>query len=59
LEVKDTDGCENSFAIRVVSEQFRKKLPLARHRLIYEAIDEEMKQVHAVQLYTKTPEEHK
>jgi len=59
LEIEDRDGCENSFAVKIVSEQFKKKLLLARHRMVYDAIDAEMKEIHAMQIYAKTPEEHK
>jgi len=43
----------------VVSKQFQGLSKIAQHRLVYNALREELKeQIHALQLTTKTPEEH-
>jgi BolA family transcriptional regulator, general stress-responsive regulator len=44
------------FAVRVVSEQFRDKLPLARHRLVYAALGELMEtDIHALRIDAQAP----
>ncbi|WCJ31628.1 BolA-like family protein [Euphorbia peplus] len=51
LEVEDTSGgCGASFAIEIVSEQFEGKRLLERHRLVNAALEEEMKQIHALSI---------
>ncbi|XP_065875429.1 protein BOLA2 [Euphorbia lathyris] len=51
LEVVDTSGgCGASFAIEIVSEQFKGKRLLERHRLVNAALEEEMKQIHALSI---------
>lgn len=55
--VEGADGVH--FEATVVSEAFRGKLPLARHRLVYATLGDLMKkEIHALQLTTKTPEEN-
>ena len=55
-EVQGADGVH--FEATVVSEAFRGKLPLARHRLVYATLGELMGgAIHALQLKTVTPEE--
>ncbi|MFT3755162.1 MAG: BolA/IbaG family iron-sulfur metabolism protein [Pseudoxanthomonas sp.] len=54
--VQGDDGVH--FEATVVSEAFRGKLPLARHRLVYATLGELMGgAIHALQLKTVTPEE--
>ncbi|KAH9832199.1 bola-like protein-domain-containing protein [Rhodofomes roseus] len=49
---------ETHFSVQVVSEQFRGKTTMQRHRLIYSTLSEELSQgLHALSLKTKTPEE--
>ncbi|EPS97714.1 hypothetical protein FOMPIDRAFT_1024905 [Fomitopsis schrenkii] len=49
---------ETHFSIQVVSEQFRGKTTMQRHRLIYSMLSDELSQgLHALSLKTKTPEE--
>ena len=49
---------ETHFNVEVVSEAFSGKLPVARHRMVYALLDEEIKDgVHALSLKTKTPAE--
>lgn len=44
------------FALRIVSEQFRDKLPLARHRLVYAALAELMEtDIHALRIDAQAP----
>lgn len=46
------------FAVEVVSSAFAGKLPLARHRLVYAALDAMMTtDIHALQIRALTPEE--
>eukprot|EP00611_Tribonema_gayanum_P029005 TRINITY_DN7640_c0_g1_i1.p1 TRINITY_DN7640_c0_g1~~TRINITY_DN7640_c0_g1_i1.p1 ORF type:complete len:334 (+),score=115.50 TRINITY_DN7640_c0_g1_i1:47-1003(+) len=57
LQVEDESEDEQKFYIAVVSSAFE-GLPLVkRHQLVHLTIADEMKQVHAVQLSTKTPAE--
>jgi acid stress-induced BolA-like protein IbaG/YrbA len=54
--VQGEDGVH--FEATVVSEAFRGKLPLARHRLVYATLGERMGgEIHALALRTLTPEE--
>jgi len=54
--VSGEDGVH--FEATVVSEAFRGKLPLARHRLVYATLGERMGgEIHALALKTLTPEE--
>ncbi|XP_068658412.1 protein BOLA2-like [Aristolochia californica] len=51
LEVVDTSGgCGASFAIEIVSEQFEGKRLLERHRLVNGALEEQMKEIHALSI---------
>ncbi|EOX92394.1 hypothetical protein QUC31_003612 [Theobroma cacao] len=61
LEVIDTSGgCGASFAIEIVSEQFEGKRLLERHRIVNGALEEEMKQIHALSIKKAlTPEQWK
>ena len=56
VEVQGDDGVH--FEATVVSEAFRGKMPLARHRLVYATLGEQMGgAIHALALKTVTPEE--
>ncbi|CBI37605.3 hypothetical protein VitviT2T_005851 [Vitis vinifera] len=61
LEVIDTSGgCGASFAIEIVSEQFEGKRLLERHRMVNAALQEELKQIHALSIKKAlTPEQWK
>lgn len=51
---------ETHFAVTIVSEEFKGKMQPARHRMVYNLLDDELKReggIHALQLRTKTPEE--
>ena len=55
-QVQGEDGVH--FEATVVSEAFRGKLPLARHRMVYATLGERMGgEIHALSLRTLTPEE--
>ena len=55
-QVAGEDGVH--FEATVVSEQFRGKLPLARHRMVYASLGERMGgEIHALALKTLTPDE--
>lgn len=44
------------FAVQIVAEAFNGKLPLARHRLVYEALGEMMDEdIHALSISAKAP----
>lgn len=47
------------FHVTLVSALFEGKLPLARHRLVYNALEGLIgPEIHALQIVAKTPEEH-
>ncbi|MGN7725996.1 BolA family protein [Luteimonas sp. 22616] len=57
VAVQGDDGVH--FEALVVSDAFRGKLPLARHRLVYATLGDLMGgEIHALALRTLTPEEH-
>ena len=56
VRVSGEDGVH--FEATVVSEAFRGKLPLARHRMVYATLGERMGgEIHALALKTLTPDE--
>ncbi|KAF7840070.1 protein BOLA2 [Senna tora] len=59
IEIIDTSGgCGASFAIEIVSEQFEGKRLLERHRMVNAALEEEMKEIHALSIKKAvTPEQ--
>ncbi|KAK9949963.1 hypothetical protein M0R45_005470 [Rubus argutus] len=61
LEVVDTSGgCGASFVIEIVSQQFEGKRLLERHRVVNSALEEEMKEIHALSIKKAlTPEQWK
>jgi BolA protein len=51
-------GGGGHFTVKIVSDAFKDKKLLARHRLVYEALEEGMKQeIHALSIKAYTPEE--
>lgn len=55
-DVLGDDGVH--FEATVVSDAFRGKMPLARHRMVYATLGDRMGgEIHALQLKTLTPEE--
>ena len=59
VTVTDRTGTMDHFNIRVVSDGFRDKGLLDRHRLVYRALDEPLKdgRIHAVEIKALTPDE--
>ena len=46
------------FRVRIVSAAFRGKAPLARHRLVYDAVGDLMQtDIHALSIEARTPED--
>jgi BolA family transcriptional regulator, general stress-responsive regulator len=46
------------YALTIVSARFRGQTPIARHRLVYQALGEMMKnEIHALRINAYTPEE--
>ena len=51
-------GGQGHFSVDIVSAAFAGKLPLARHRLVYAALDELMQaDIHALSIRARTPGE--
>ncbi len=50
-------GSESHFKVVVVSEKFVGLRPLARHRMVNEALIEEYSAIHALSIHAFTPEE--
>jgi len=61
VTVTDRTGTMDHFSIRVVSDQFKGKGLLDRHRLVYQALTEPMKdgRIHAVEIKALTRDESK
>ena len=58
-DVVDVTGDGHHFEALVVSPAFRGLGPVARHRLVYAALGERMREeIHALSMTTKTPDEH-
>ncbi|KAL4223492.1 BolA IbaG [Mactra antiquata] len=58
LDIVDTsDGCGAKFQALIVSPKFDGKPLLQRHRMVNTAIETEMKEIHAFQMKTLTPEQ--
>ncbi|TKS92557.1 BolA-like protein 2 [Collichthys lucidus] len=58
-EVEDTspNRCAASFKVLVVSSQFEGKPLLQRHRMVNTCLAEELKEIHAFEQKTVTPEQ--
>lgn len=58
VELRDLTGTEDHWEATVISAAFQGKLPLQRHRMVFDALAEEMKgPIHALSLKTLTPEQ--
>ncbi|XP_019851165.1 PREDICTED: uncharacterized bolA-like protein C8C9.11 [Amphimedon queenslandica] len=58
IELKDiSGGCGKSFEVLIVSEKFKDKPLLERHRLVNGILSEEIKLLHAFSQKTYTPEQ--
>ena len=52
------EGSESHFKVVIVSDDFKDKMLLARHRLVNNVLEEELKgSIHALALHTMTMEE--
>ena len=52
------EGSESHFKLIIVSDDFKDKMLLARHRLVNKVLEEELKgSIHALALHTMTMEE--
>ncbi len=49
---------ESHFKVVAVSNAFDGKMLIARHRMINDALAEELQQIHALALHTMTPDEY-
>ena len=56
VSVTDRTGTMDHFSIRVVSNHFKGKNLLDRHRMVYQALDEPMKdgRIHALEIKAET-----
>lgn len=58
VDVEDLTGTKDHYKARIIADQFEGKNRVARHRMIYEALSEEMKgPIHALTLSVYTPDE--
>lgn len=58
IKVDDYTGGDDHFQMLVVSPQFEGKTTVARHRIVYEALGDAMRQrIHALTMTTLTPAE--
>lgn len=58
VDIEDLTGTKDHYKARIVAEQFADKPRVKRHRMIYDALSEEMKgPIHALTLEVYTPEE--
>ncbi|XP_074787085.1 bolA-like protein 2 [Athene noctua] len=57
VAVEVAPGCAGSFRLLVVASAFRGRGLLQRHRLVNEALGEELERIHALEQRTLTPEQ--
>jgi stress-induced morphogen len=58
VEIVDLTGGRDHYEVTVVSEAFEGKPLIKRHRMIYDALGDQMDgPIHALTLETKTPDE--
>jgi BolA protein len=50
-------GSESHFKVTIVTEQFEGLMLIKRHRLVNKALEQELKQIHALALHTMTASE--
>jgi BolA protein len=51
-------GAESHFRVLVVSGAFDGRSPIERHRLVYDALGDDMRSLHALAITARTPAEH-
>jgi stress-induced morphogen len=57
--MRDSGYNETHFRVLIVSEKFKGKMPVMRHRMVYSLLTEEFENgLHAVNIIAKTPEEY-
>jgi len=49
---------ESHYKVVVVSKEFEGKMLIARHRMINQALADELNSIHALSLHTMTPDEY-
>jgi stress-induced morphogen len=58
VEMRDLTGTEDHWEATVISKEFVGKSPIQRHRMVFDALAEEMKgPIHALTLKAWTPEQ--
>lgn len=59
VSVTDKTGTQDHLAVQVISDAFKGKNLLDRHRMIYQALDEPMKdgRIHALEIRAETNDE--
>lgn len=58
VEMRDLTGTEDHWEATIISEAFRGKTPIQRHRMVFDALAEEMKgPIHAFTLKAWTPDQ--
>jgi stress-induced morphogen len=58
VDLRDLTGTEDHWEAVVVSDAFRGKTPIQRHRMVFDALAEEMKgPIHAFTLKALTPDQ--
>ncbi|NXX64683.1 BOLA3 protein, partial [Spizella passerina] len=48
-------GCGDMYEIHVESEEFREKRPVQQHRMVTQALSEEIKHMHGLRIFTSAP----
>ncbi|XP_038016255.1 bolA-like protein 3 [Motacilla alba alba] len=48
-------GCGAMYEIHVESEEFREKRPVQQHRMVTQALSEEIKHMHGLRIFTSAP----
>jgi stress-induced morphogen len=58
VQIQDLTGTRDHYQVVVVSPAFEGKTRIKQHRLVYDALEEEMKgPIHALKLETRTPDD--
>lgn len=58
VQIQDLTGTRDHYSVTVVSSAFEGKPLIKRHRLVYDALEDEMEgPIHALELETKAPGE--
>ncbi len=58
VQIQDLTGTRDHYQVVVVSPEFEDKTRIKQHRLVYDALEEEMMgPIHALKLETRTPDD--